>query len=129
MFNWIHSFERLVKWMAYLFICDDHIELGRDKEITEQIINQAMDCIKRLEAIHVNGVVHNVSLLGFKPYILCAYFIAEDILLEMNMEQRRRFIQVWRSYCLANNKENELIEVQLLDLDAISKVGVKALKL
>lgn len=121
-------FERLVKWMAYLFICDDHIELGRDKDATNQIINEAMDCIKRLEAIYVNGDDHNVSLLRFKPFMLCVYFVVEDILLDMNMDQRKRFIHVWRSYCLANNNENELIEVQLLDLDAISKVSKCLLK-
>lgn len=109
--------------MGYLFTCDDHIELGRDKEMTERIVDQTMDCIGRLEAIHVNGVDHNVSLLNVQPYILCTYFIVEEILLDMNIEQRKRFIHFWRLYCLANNKENELIEAQLLDLDTISKVS------
>lgn len=64
-------------------------------------------------------VVINYSLLSFKPFILCVYFVAEEISLGMNMEQNQRFINVWRSYCLANIKENELI--------AISKVGTPLL--
>ncbi|XP_037024969.1 uncharacterized protein LOC119066543 [Bradysia coprophila] len=122
----IKRFERLVKWMGYLFICDDHIELGRDKKTTNLIIDQAMDSIKRLEAIHVTGEEHNVSLLNFKPYILCVYYVVDEIFLDMSMDQRKRFIEVWRSYCLANNNENELIEVQLLDLDRISKVRLES---
>lgn len=124
-----HSFERIVKWMAYLFICDDHIELGRNTETADEVVNQSLDCIRRLEVMHVNGGEHKISLLGFKPFILCAYFVAEEILLDMNMEQRKRFIEVWRWYCFANTKEHELIESQLLDLDAITKVSIVCMKI
>lgn len=109
--------------MAYLYIYDDHIEFGRDKETIHQINEEVMECIRRLEAIHVNGNDHKVSLLRFKPYTMCVYFIVEDILLDMNMVQRKRFIKMWRSYCLATYKEKELDKVELLDLDAISKVS------
>ncbi|XP_037049366.1 uncharacterized protein LOC119083687 [Bradysia coprophila] len=122
----INRFERLVKWLSYLFVGDDHVEIGRTKEATQQITNQAINCIRRLEAIHVTGEEHNVSLLNIRQFIVCTYLVVEDILLDMKMEQRKRFLQAWRSYCLATSKENELIEIQLLDLDVIVKTRLES---
>jgi len=86
-------------------------------------MHEAMDCIQRLEAIHVNGDDCNVSLLSFKPYTLCGYTVVDDILLDMDMVQRKRFLNGWRLYCLAHKKEQLLIEQQLLDLNEINKVS------
>lgn len=115
--------------MTYLFICDDNVEteygeFGRNKLATRLMLDQTIQCIKRLEAIYVNGNhEHHISMLDFKPYIICTYFIVEEILLDYNIEQRIRFLNTWQSYCLANDKENELIEKQILDFDMISKVS------
>lgn len=64
--------------MSYLFICDDNVELGRDKEATLVMFFQTINCIKRLEAVYVKGEHRNISTLGLRHYTLCVYFIVEE---------------------------------------------------
>lgn len=81
--------------MTYLFICDDNVEteygeFGRDKQATRIMLHQTLLCIKRLAGIYVNCQQHHdISMLDFKPYIICTYFIVEEILLDYNVEQRK----------------------------------------
>jgi len=105
-------------------------EFGRDKESTRLMLDQTMQCIRRLESIYVNTKQqqHHISMLDFKPYNICTYFIAEEILLDYNVEQRKRFLKMWQLYCEANDKENELIEKQILDFDVVSKVSISFLQ-
>lgn len=106
-----------------MYIFDDEVEVGRGTKPIGPIVDQILTCIDRLEAIYVNGERPNISFLGFQPYIICTNFIAEDILIEFNIEQRKRFLKNWRLYCSSVEKENELIEKQSLELDQIIKVS------
>lgn len=110
--------------MTYLFVCDDHVEIGRNSEASRIIFDQTIACVEHLETVYLSSDkdVH-LSMENFKPYITCTYYVVEDILRDLNQDQRKRFLQSWHSYCLANNDENELIEKQLMDLDEISKVS------
>ncbi|KAJ6639849.1 (+)-T-muurolol synthase ((2E,6E)-farnesyl diphosphate cyclizing), partial [Pseudolycoriella hygida] len=122
----IYKFQRIVKWIAFLFIFDDINDLGRDQKVTQQLIDEVVKCVERLEAIYVNDKDHKISLVGCKPFIVCIYFVVEDILLDFNLQQRKSFLAEWKSFIKANAAENELVEKQALDFDEICRVRLRS---
>ncbi|CAG2116758.1 unnamed protein product [Medioppia subpectinata] len=90
-------YYNLYRQMIMFFIIDDHCET------TEGDVG-----LKAAEADNIIGQLHEVcdKLLGdrfvsardWKPYMLSAYALYEDILVDYNDVQKRRYVHLWREW-------------------------------
>ncbi|CAG2105901.1 unnamed protein product, partial [Medioppia subpectinata] len=95
------KFDALLKMIIHFFVADDHDEtvyghIDRDADKAAAILGQLYAVCDKLEGKDAGG--RHVSAIRWKPYILAAYAVYNEIYLALNEVQKRRFLHVFREW-------------------------------
>ena len=124
------KYVNLCRAMQYLFILDDHGECdwgeaARKTQESEALWAQFYSC---LDLVLDKNAEVKVRPVNWKPYITGLYFAIEEICLQYDHKQRKRLVNTYKDYGLANQEEAHLIQTgQLVEnLDQLFKVIISS---
>ncbi|CAG2113180.1 unnamed protein product, partial [Medioppia subpectinata] len=95
------KFDALIKMIIHFFVADDHDEtvyghIDRDAGKAAAILGQLYEVCDKIS--DTTGKGRHVSAIHWKPYILAAYAVYDEIYSALNEVQKRRFLHLFREW-------------------------------